>query len=64
MVFRQLLTEYDVLGAFWMTIKLTVALRRRGAGDRHRGRGHAGIAGRRAAGLRDRVRDPGAEHTR
>ena len=49
MVSAQLLGEYNVLGAFWMTIKLTVAVRRRGADDRHDRRGAAGLAGRRAA---------------
>ena len=47
---RTLLTEYDVLGAFWMTIKLTFFVRHRRAGHRHGGRRAAGCPRSRCCG--------------
>ena len=46
-----ILTNYDILGAFWMTIQLTVLLGHRRAGPRHRAGRHAGLPGARSLRL-------------
>ena len=57
-----LFTQFDILGAFWMTIDLTVLLGHRRPGDRH-GRGHhAGLAGADPAAPRHQLRQRRPQH--
>ena len=59
----ELLAEYDVLAAFWMTIKLTVAAAIGALRARHHRCDHAGISSCSVQVRRDGVRHAGAQHT-
>ena len=54
--------KYDILGAFWMTIKLTVLLGDRRPRHRHRAGGDAGVAGGDPATSGLVLRQHGAQH--